>query len=752
MMRKLLLFIFLMTFLLVSCSLDLMVNQTPELGNDYNPPKEVVFSGQAPARPMATKSYYEDRIVVSWSAVSGADYYSLERAEFSTTPTQADVARAAWTPIYDYPSALRYEDDDADLRPGYYYAYRVTAHTYVGMQSGETSAMCYGSLLSAPDVIEATKGVDTSRITLTWTQMPGVEKYYIYSSDNSDTVAIGDLVATVPQIDAGEPNGLSNSYSYVVPVANQGKNLYFSVAASGGNGSVSVDRSPVTSGYTRVVGAAATPEISAITKGNSVDGITVRWAKDPQETEDDPITYTVTRSYPGSSETVIYPTYPGEELPFDEASQTYYIQDPGEIKENVVYTYSIVAKNNIGMSQANVQTAYLLSPPQKLAFVPKEGGGGFDIDITLPVGADEAETQWEYEVKIVREDKSTEIKTLSQDELINYDLSVTAKSASDPAYQDEIRRFEIRTVNPSASTVGRSGELKSKSSISSYIEGIPDTPRLSASNNRRSLMTANSNGVFPVEIELSLGGDSYAAADYVITRKGIAGGVQAQGDEERTFVTSDSTYYDNNGTMPGQVYTYTAVARDALGRSSSASESVNGYGAITGEAYIDMFEAHLLKPWESPSLHPDYVSGGKSSIWGFIKQQGLDSLGSATENGERLKGNCGAPGGSAGAITYNAKWNGGSGGIVSFSYTKYYSEAPTYFDLDFYLAESAGYDMDVSLSGSGTVSGGPFSVGGMYPGVVDFGGLSVSDNAFIGRYAITQTHEGNVSASYEVRL
>ena len=55
-MRKLLPFIFLMTCLLASCNLDLMVGSAPELGNDYNPPKEVVFSGQAPSRPMATKS------------------------------------------------------------------------------------------------------------------------------------------------------------------------------------------------------------------------------------------------------------------------------------------------------------------------------------------------------------------------------------------------------------------------------------------------------------------------------------------------------------------------------------------------------------------------------------------------------------------------------------------------------------------------------------------------------------------------
>ena len=751
MMRKLLPFIFLMTCLLASCNLDLMVGSAPELGNDYNPPKEVVFSGQAPSRPMATKSYYEDRIVVSWSAVAGADYYSLERAEFSVTPTQADVARAAWTPIYDYPSALRYEDDDADLRPGYYYAYRVTAHTYVGMQSGETSTMCYGSLLSAPDVIEATKGVDTARITLTWTQMPGVEKYYVYSSDNSDTVAIGDLVATVPQIDSGEPNGYSNSYSYVVPQADLGKNLYFSVAASGGNGSVSNDRSPVTSGYTRVIGAAATPEVDDVTKGDSIDGIVVRWAKDPLETEDDPITYTVTRSYPGSSETVIFPTYPGEELPFDEASQTYYIQDPGDIRENVVYTYSIVAQNNTGMSQANVQTAYLLSPPQELTFTPKEDGSGFDIGVTLPVGADEAETQWEYEVTITRQEGEPETRTFSQSDLENFEFSVTAKSVDDPAYKDEIRCFEVRTVNPGASSASRSGELKSRSSIVTTIDGIPDTPTITASSNRRSLMTANGNGVFPVELTLSVPDESYKPADYVITRTGVEGGIAAQGDGAMEFITSDSTYYDNDGTRVGQVYTYTAVARDALGRESGQSDPVDGYGAITGEAYIDAFEAHLLKPWESPDLHPDYVSGGKSSIWGYISQQGMGSLGSATVGGESLVGNCGAPAGSSGTITYNAVAQG-IGGNVSFSYTRYYSEAPTHFDLDFYLSESAGYSMVVSLSGSGTVSGGPFRIGGMYPGVIDFGGLSVSNNAFTGRYSITQTHEGGESAGYEVRL
>ena len=139
------------------------------------------------------------------------------------------------------------------------------------------------------------------------------------------------------------------------------------------------------------------------------------------------------------------------------------------------------------MSQANVQTAYLLSPPQELTFTPKEDGRGFDIGVTLPVGADEAETQWEYEVTITREDDRVETEILSQSELVDYDFPVSAVSASEDAYKDEIRRFEVRTVNPGASAASRSGELKSRSSIVITIDGIPDTPTITASSNRRSL-------------------------------------------------------------------------------------------------------------------------------------------------------------------------------------------------------------------------------------------------------------------------
>ena len=242
----------------------------------------------------------------------------------------------------------------------------------------------------------------------------------------------------------------------------------------------------------------------------------------------------------------------------------------------------------------------------------------------------------------------------------------------------------------------------------------------------------------------------YAPYDYVITRTNV--GDNDEGGSQ-SFTTTDSTYYDNQDTEVGQVYSYSAIARDQLGRSSSSSSAAEGYGAITGEAFIEIFEDFVLKPWENGTLNPEYVSGSKSSIWNYIRQSGMGSLGSATVTGSALLGSPDSSlTGLTGTIHYNASYNGNFGGLVSFTYTPYMTEAVKYFDRDFYLAQSSSYSMDVSLSGSGSVSGGPFTLAGMYPGTVDFGGLSVSNNTFIGRYSLTQTHENGVVVSYEVRL
>lgn len=734
-MRKMLFFLLSALLCLSSCNLDLLNGKTPGFDSPFTPEVEIPFSGEATKRIIATSAYYEDRIVVRWDAVTGAETYTLERAEFSSLPTADNIDSAQWRRLESV-EGTRYEDSDSSLRAGYYYAYRVTANS--GLETGATSTFCYGCLLSPPQSVDATKGTDTARITISWTQMPGVDRYIIHSSSSSDTIAIGTEIAEVDQINAADPKGLVNSYSYTVPQASLGSTLYFAVTAVGENGQESEEMSPATSGYTRVIGAAASPEVQTATRGDSTSEIRISWLRDSSSTEADPVSYTVTRSSEGSSEQVIYPQYQGQELSYDSASDTYYIVDTSNIRENVEYTYSIVALNSIGMSPATSVTAYILSAPQSVSFSAEDRS--YRLNVTLPVGAEDDENQWTYQMIVTKEDGSSETVSLSQDGLTNYVVPITAETASDNEYQDEARKVEIRTVN---------GSLMSSSSVTASIRGIPDVPQLSVSSNRRSVFSANDNGVYPVEITMA-NNSGYAPYDYVITRTNV--GDNDEGGSQ-SFITTDSTYYDNQDTEVGQVYSYSAIARDQLGRSSSSSSAAEGYGAITGEAFIEIFEDFVLKPWENGTLNPEYVSGSKSSIWNYIRQSGMGSLGSATVTGSALLGSPDSSlTGLTGTIHYNASYNGNFGGLVSFNYTPYMTEAVKYFDRDFYLAQSSSYSMDVSLSGSGSVSGGPFTLAGMYPGTVDFGGLSVSNNTFIGRYSLTQTHENGVVVSYEVRL
>ena len=66
--------------------------------------------------------------MIRWDAVTGAETYTLERAEFSSLPTANNIDSAQWRRLESV-EGTRYEDRDSSLRAGYYYAYRVTANS-----------------------------------------------------------------------------------------------------------------------------------------------------------------------------------------------------------------------------------------------------------------------------------------------------------------------------------------------------------------------------------------------------------------------------------------------------------------------------------------------------------------------------------------------------------------------------------------------------------------------------------------------
>ena len=69
------------------------------------------------------------------------------------------------------------------------------------------------------------------------------------------------------------------------------------------------------------------------------------------------------------------------------------------------------------------------------------------------------------------------------------------------------------------------------------------------------------------------------------------------------------------------------------------------------------------------------------------------------------------------------------------------------------MQTNGNYNMNVSLSGSGSCSGG-ITISGMYPATIGFTNISVSNQKFVGTYTVTQRNghaSEEVSPDQEVR-
>ncbi len=715
-MRKVYSLIFIILILCVSCNLDMLNSNTP-LGDDtYIPPKEEVFSPLVkPSTPYATVGYYTDKINLTWEAVEGADYYSIERAKVagsSATPSESD-----WVSIPESVYATSYEDT-RNLEEGVYYAYRIYAHSDKVPAASEASEICYGIKLSKVQQLSATNGTSTTSINVSWEQMPGVKSYNIYASNDLD-FSESELVGSRKQIqDSTKSN--TNTFEYkVADFADKpaGSTVYFCIK-SVGERDIS-DFSPVRSGYSLVIGAPQQPSILEITQGDSPDTITIAWAKDTTDI-DNKNQYEVVRSSAGSSEQIIFSSADGDKAEDYNNGEGFFIQDTASLSQNTAYSYSIRATNDMGKSPATNVDGYILSSPYNLSLTPNEDNLNYMLSCSLPIGAEDVEnSKWVYRITTVTEGGRTDTKEISLEQLKVYATTPVKLEPTPSEYNEEIRSITIETVNGEIVSAKNSD---SSIAILGYPEAVTD---FKASEFYNTGYEANVNGVYPIMLTWTV--PSYNnIGSYVITRN--------DGVEFKPTAGKEPVYYDQSLTDVGKRYSYTIIAKDPFGRSDKSTEvsSLNeGYGAITAETFKYIFQCHLLKPWEYPSVHPEYVSGDKSSIWGYISQAGMGSLGSATVNGKR-----------GGSVTYKAVQEG-LGGKVSFTYTKGFSEA----DFDFYIAgNNEGYTMHVGLSGSGSVDSTIMTTGGMYKADVNFSSLSVSNNAFTGKYKFVMHYtNGDVS-------
>ena len=143
-------------------------------------------------------------VVLNWSAVPGAVGYIIRRATSSGGPYTyvQNITETAYT--------------DPGLNVGTTYYYQVTAVNAAGVSSTATVTVVPPPL--APISLSAIPG--NARVTLSWTAVPGVTGYYLFSGTNSgnETTTVAANYSGTSYTNTGLVNGAT--YYYVVASTN----------------------------------------------------------------------------------------------------------------------------------------------------------------------------------------------------------------------------------------------------------------------------------------------------------------------------------------------------------------------------------------------------------------------------------------------------------------------------------------------------------------------------------------------------
>ena len=134
-------------------------------------------NAQPPAGVSATDGDFSNKVVVSWSAVSGASGYSVWRkvATATTAATQIGTVSGGAT--------LSYNDTTAAV--GTSYLYSVKANHALGSTALSATDSGWRST-SAPATVTATKGAYTDKVRVTWTAAASATGYKVFRRLGSD--------------------------------------------------------------------------------------------------------------------------------------------------------------------------------------------------------------------------------------------------------------------------------------------------------------------------------------------------------------------------------------------------------------------------------------------------------------------------------------------------------------------------------------------------------------------------------------
>lgn len=618
---------------------------------------ETITSLEAPAELHVSQNLYSNKIVVSWSPVSEATSYQLERAIVKSPdengewqlPEETDFSvLQSFCYQTTYTDVILQKPEYSRIEYNWRYYYRVTAQNLIkdyesspyypdyevykdkdeeGNVTGQhvdADPSIYGCLFGVPMQVEADKGKSTERISVKWTAVEEAVAYQIYRGEKdtgTDSVFFDEVYAN------------QTSYDNILSASEQGVEFYYKVYAKNRLGEISA-ASPIAMGYSLKDGAPIAPETVVVENGlgTSKSEIKIKWSEVASANE---LTYSLYRSSSADSSYKLLSKGMKVTEFTDKTGSTdlyyyYFVRTTTQDDEGNVLNSAF---SDSGKDSKNPAYGFLLSPPSSV-----------DVD-NLSNG--QIRIRWLPAINVAYEDEDpiSYVYVIYGDnyqngqftDIVANDVSGT-EDGTGYLYYDipsaDYNFFKIATVNEKSE---EGNKMSNKSSVAAPVPDAPENVYASKTigfetaqkyiqakggSISESQWEANKFEVYPVvvtwdSVEKAEGYDVYRSAK-------IDSGFKKVNESPITECYYLDAY---NAAKSDTFYYYKVVSLNALNQGTKSNNPVDdpahdarGYGALTRDQWFR-----------------EYNKTGKSSqekLTLMHKSNNMDKLGSETIKGD----------------------------------------------------------------------------------------------------------------------
>ena len=700
------------------------MDTTTESGSlaDFLVTDETVTQLEAPSQLSVSRGEYSGKILLSWTPVSYAKSYYIERAYVlrNSDGTWSEPDETDFSCLKEHVYGTTFTDiilsdpqsDNEEYDYVYYYRIQAenigkgyTASEFTDFTVEQTNGA--GWLFAPPKNVDAWKGKNDSQIKISWDAVDNADFYRIYRG-----------ISTVSMERIGTTYASQREFINSVTSAEQGVEYYFKVTAVNKLG-IESERSSEALGYALKEGAPIAPETVTVTNGiaKSKNSLNITWSA-VSVSEESSLTYSLYRT---SSVNSVYTLIKSGLTLNSYTDQT--------VKTGIIYYYyiqSVVEKSGetiksafseTGSDSSNPAVGFLLSAPVTIEVTDGSDSTYKTVRWQPCAGASIAQSKnipLTYSI-YYSEEAEGDYKTLT-------DTPILPALDSDEYFSYEVEKKPFYKI----STWNLTDFLES--SLSSAVAPMPSAPiNVTASKTLyiEENWTANSNNVYPVKITWQKPLNDSPAGYYIYRSTKVSSAFKKLNETAVTPLTgSDSeilSYIDvNESAKSGTIYYYKVVSVNSLNQGKKSNDPANdsehkciGWGALTRDQWFREYNKTIIR--------------SQSKLTLMHKSSDTDKLGSETISGDI-----------SGTLGYKAAISG-LGARITMPYTNY---SDFYISNDealgVYFLLNGNTNTTSDMSGSGSMDGNVVCTG-MYPGTAWYDNLKIKGGAAGGGYYDVET-------------